>query len=84
MKKRTKKAKVVVNLDDYRVGAKVTHEKFGPGVIVTRERVSPPNPFTADLRHRNEVNIGVKFAGGGPQGWAENATHDITQLKVVA
>lgn len=88
MKKRKKAKVVVINHDTidklYRAGIRVVHPEYGYGTIVRREKESPINPITADLRHKKQINIGVKFDKGGPQGWAEDATHDITQLRVVA
>ncbi len=55
-----------------RIGQTILHQKYGRGTVtdVWRSR-------------RGSTNLSVKFDKGGPVGFAEKATHDIKDLKVV-
>ena len=52
------------------IGQLVYHEKYGTGRIL-------------DAWHgkKKAENYAVKFEKGGPQGFAENATHDASELR---
>jgi hypothetical protein len=54
------------------VSQRIKHPKYGLGTVtdVWRSR-------------RGSTNLAVKFDKGGPVGFAEKATHDIKDLKVV-
>lgn len=54
--------------DKFGFGNRVHSEKYGTGTVIWK---GPNN------------NYGVKFDKGGPQGWADKATNDIDDLKLV-
>lgn len=56
----------------FSIGQKVYSEVYGVGVVI----------FVGLSRRRTE-QYGIKFDNGGPQGWAENATNDIADLRVI-
>lgn len=56
----------------FKVNQPVKHETYGVGVVID-----------SWLSKRGSENYAVKFDNGGPQGWAENATHDISELTAV-
>ncbi len=58
--------------DKFAIGQKVYHETFGAGVIIEKS-----------YSRRGTENYGVKFDKGGPQGWADKASHDIADLVAV-
>jgi hypothetical protein len=57
----------------FSLGQLVSHKKFGIGTVVSFERGA-----------NQSQNYGIKFEGGGPQGWADRSTNDISQLIGVA
>ncbi len=64
-------------------GCKVWHKTYGIGTIARVERNSKDIEAIpkSGLRHKNSLNVGVIFDDGGPQGWAEDGSNDILELK---
>jgi len=57
-----------VNRDKFDLDNRVYSKVYGAGAIIWK---GPRN------------NYGIKFDKGGPQGWADKATHDIADLELV-
>ena len=55
-----------------RIDTRIKHPKYGLGTVTDAWR-----------SRRGSTNLSVKFDKGGPVGFAEKATHDIKDLKIV-
>ena len=76
-------------IEVFAVGLRVKHPEFGEGTVIAVEKDSKSG-ILSDRHHRTQVNIGVKFDTGGPQGWAEVAgkrvwprNHNLAELEAV-
>jgi hypothetical protein len=58
--------------DNLGLGQRIVNKKYGKGTIISKIR-----------SRRGSWNYGVRFDNGGPQGWAEKATHDVKDLKAL-
>jgi hypothetical protein len=60
------------------VGRRVTHPMYGPGAVVVIEKNS-----RFDVRHVKHPDAGIKFDNGGPQGFNEDSTNQISVLEAI-
>ena len=56
----------------FKHGQRVYSETYGAGTVIN-----------SWYSRRGTEQYGIKFDGGGPQGWAENATNDVADLVVI-
>ncbi len=57
-------------------GTRIRHKKYGLGTVILVERKN-------GYRHKTTPNVGIIFDHGGPQGWAENSSHNLKELEKV-
>lgn len=63
------------------VGMLVAHPKFGAGLVTSvKNQNSECDIPRFGSRYKGQLNIGVSFARGGPQGWNENSNHNLLDL----
>lgn len=53
----------------FRIGQEVVSKVYGVGIVID-----------SGYSRRGGEQYGIRFYGGGPQGWAENANHDVDDL----
>lgn len=56
----------------FKLEQRVYSEVYGAGTVIHAGR-----------SRRGTEQYGIKFDKGGPQGWAENATHDVNDLVAI-
>ncbi len=77
MKRKTEERKPL----PFFVGMAVSHPKYGPGVVTSvKNKNSKYETSQFGSRYAAQLNVGVKFLLGGPQGWNQNSTHNLLDL----
>lgn len=81
MKKKQKKVVVVKEPLTLFQGIRVSHPKYGKGTVVRIEKKSSFDTSAYGSRHHGQANVGIVFDDGGPQGWNEDSSYKLSELK---
>ena len=72
---------------DFLVESRVKHPVYGEGVVLSVSNkpssVTYPSKSNGRTRYKGNLNLGVRFDNGGPQGWASRSSNDPAELEPV-